>query len=434
MTTVYQDPDYKNLFFEHPELLKIVDEPNASNLITIRNQVKDNAMSVHTTLGGGQHGHLGLVLTAAQYAAIPGTQPYERPQHPGALDVPNNATQFIILNLRDQHQEALRRFREVIAMERVIIQQIVQAVHPKYLKAIRNTITNRINKTIPEIFQHLFDTYGDISTEDLHMHRTRLESLRFDANEPVDTVFTEVEEFAQLCALANSPLSDKQKVDHAYVIILKTLKYKSTLKEWNKLPAAQATWTEFKKLFRTAQRAMRKTGELGVNEGLNHAELINVVSEGVKQAITENAPDTTTPMMMEQANAVNEEASWITQMTQLQEQMNQIQQMLLASKTPPTQQSLNQEWQNCMPTQPPFMHQHPLGNITNTMPNQYPNNQQQNNIPRYPNGEPKRFNRYCWTHGACAHQSNKCKNKADGHQDKATFTKKMGGSTNMCWN
>ena len=99
MTTVIQDPDYKNLFFEHPELSKIVDEPNASNLITIRNQVKDNAMSVHTILGGGQHGHLGLVLNAAQYAAIPGTQPYEKSQHPGALDIPNNATQFIILNL-----------------------------------------------------------------------------------------------------------------------------------------------------------------------------------------------------------------------------------------------------------------------------------------------------------------------------------------------
>ena len=430
MTTVIQDTDYKNLFFEHPELSKIVDEPNASNLITIRNQVKDNAMSVHTIVGGGQHGHLGLVVTPVQYAAIPGTQPYVKPQHPGALAIPNNATQFIIINLRDQHQEALRLFREVTAVERVLIQQIVQAVHPKYLKAIRNAITNRINKTIPEIFQHLFDTYGDISTEDLYIHRTRLESLRFDANEPVDTVFTEVEEYEQLCELANSPLSDKQKIDHAYVIILKTLKYKSTLKEWNKLPQEQATWPEFKKLFRNAQRAMRKTGELGVNEGLNHTELINVVSEGVKQAITENTPEPQT--VLEQANAVNDENMWLNQMAQLQEQMNQIQQMFLASKQPPVQQTHQQGWQNCMPPQQQVMQQQPLTNITHTMHNQ--NNQQQANIPRYPNDEPKRFNRYCWTHGACAHRGKRCKHKADGHQDEATFTNKMGGSTHMCWN
>ena len=94
----------------------------------------------------------------------------------------------------------------------------------------------------------------------------------------MDSIFTEVEEFAELCELAKSPLSHKQLIDRVYVIILKTLKYKSTLKEWNKLPTAQATCQAFKKLFRSAQRAMRTTGEPRVHEGLNHAELVYVVS------------------------------------------------------------------------------------------------------------------------------------------------------------
>lgn len=155
--------------FEHPELIKIVDEPNTRSLITLKNQVRDNVMSVHTTLGG-QHGHLGLVLTAAQYALIPGTQPYVKPPHPGALNIPNNATQYIITNLREQHQEALRLFREVPAVECAIIQQIVQAVHPKYLKAIWNTVTNPTNIEISEIFTHLFDIYGEISALKTYIH------------------------------------------------------------------------------------------------------------------------------------------------------------------------------------------------------------------------------------------------------------------------
>ena len=66
MTTIYQEPDYKKQFFEHPELTKIHHEPDTQNLIIIRNEVKANAMTVHTTLGGGAYGHLGLVLTYAQ--------------------------------------------------------------------------------------------------------------------------------------------------------------------------------------------------------------------------------------------------------------------------------------------------------------------------------------------------------------------------------
>ena len=45
-----------------------------------------------------------------------------------------------------------------------------------------------------------------------------------------------------------------------------------------------------------------------------------------------------------------------------------------------------------------------------------------------------RFNtsKYCWTHGAWNHHSADCKNKAEGHQDQATFKNMMGGCTDFC--
>ena len=185
MTTVYQEPDYKNHFFEKQELTKILHEPDLQSLIILRNEIKANAMTVHTTLGGGLYGHLGLVLTDTQYELIPNTVPYVRQQHPGALNIANNATQYQIAIAREQHHENLRLFREIQAVERALIQQIVGAIDPKYLRALRNSATQQINKTIPEIFTHLFETYGDITTEDLASFRKRLEDLRFTANKPV---------------------------------------------------------------------------------------------------------------------------------------------------------------------------------------------------------------------------------------------------------
>ena len=41
---------------------------------------------------------------------------------------------------------------------------------------------------------------------------------------------------------------------------------------------------------------------------------------------------------------------------------------------------------------------------------------------------------YCWIHGACVHQSSKCKLPALGHQPDVTFEDKKGSSVDFCTN
>ena len=105
MTSNNSDQDYKNNCFEYPELTKIHGEPTTGTLLTLRNEVKANAQTVNTVLGGGAHGHLGLVCTPAVYATIQGTAPYVRPANPGALALQPNATQYQIAQARDVHNK-----------------------------------------------------------------------------------------------------------------------------------------------------------------------------------------------------------------------------------------------------------------------------------------------------------------------------------------
>ena len=58
------------------------------------------------------------------------------------------------------------------------------------------------------------------------------------------------------------------------------------------------------------------------------------------------------------------------------------------------------------------------------------NNNDTNNVPAW--WSRNNVSEYCWTHGACAHKSSDCRNKADGHKNNATFTNKMGGSCAFC--
>ena len=69
--------NYRETYFEFPELTKLQGEPNA-DLQRVQSQ------PVTSSLSEGAHGHLALVLSDTQYAILT-QQPFVRPVHPGPL-------------------------------------------------------------------------------------------------------------------------------------------------------------------------------------------------------------------------------------------------------------------------------------------------------------------------------------------------------------
>jgi hypothetical protein len=138
--------------FEYKELNKIHGEPTYETIERLHNQVKANAASVPSTLGGGNLGHLGLVLSAQKYAMI-SNDPFNLPNHPGQLIIPQNQTQAQIQVLKESHKEHTCIFNEVLGVEACLCQQIVGAIEEPYIKVIRNRHTNAINMNVGDILQ-----------------------------------------------------------------------------------------------------------------------------------------------------------------------------------------------------------------------------------------------------------------------------------------
>ena len=80
--------NYKESYFDHPVLTSICGEPTYETLHHLKNELKANVSSVPTTLGGGNHGYLGMILTSSEYLRIKLTDPFTWPPNPGVL-VPN---------------------------------------------------------------------------------------------------------------------------------------------------------------------------------------------------------------------------------------------------------------------------------------------------------------------------------------------------------
>ena len=145
--------DYRNIFFEFPELDRISGEPNADTLIKLKKQLKSNASSVTSNLGDGLRGHLGLVLNPVEYALV-SQVPFNAPVHPGNLVIVQGTTATMATAARDTHTEAVRIFREYHGVEKALKQQLRKAIDESYLLALHDRTTNSLSGTVHSILDY----------------------------------------------------------------------------------------------------------------------------------------------------------------------------------------------------------------------------------------------------------------------------------------
>ena len=102
--------NYATLFI-YKTLPKIHGEPTYESIKVIKDKLQANATKITSDLGGGAHGHLGLILTPTEYATIPAI-PYVHLGHPGALTIPAGTTNHVASILQEQHKKVTALFHK----------------------------------------------------------------------------------------------------------------------------------------------------------------------------------------------------------------------------------------------------------------------------------------------------------------------------------
>ncbi len=414
--------DYRSIYFAFPNLTPIHGEPDADILIKLKNQLKANASSVPSNLGGGNQGHLGLVLSPATYAMVSNT-PFDIPVHSGPLVIPPGTTGPMATVLREQHVENLRLFREVTGVEKALKQQILKAVEQQWLLAITNRHSQSLTGTIAQILEFLFDTYGYVSTAMLEKKENDLRDLDYHPRQPVDIVFNTIEDLVDYAEMANTPFTQSQIIGKAYSKFNQTGLLSIAITEWNRKPTIQKTWIALKAHFRQARKDLKETSGTTIESSqLNeNANLVQQVAEGLQQALlpADGAPDPTSEVLQQVVNSATANTS--TQQ-QLLQQIASLQQAVTQMQF---QLNTNAQQQQAVLTD------HSGRGGAGRGGGGYQGRGRgagRGGAIRYP----RRYNVYCWSHGGCGHHGRSCRDKQPGHQDDATFENKMGGSTANC--
>ena len=105
--------NYSNIYFEFPALTKIHNTPNYPTLRVLKDETKENKVSVMSNLGWGVNGQLGILSTPTVYVNIPETTPYVRPTNPGTITIEHGTSQHIIAILRSDHKDTIKFLQEM---------------------------------------------------------------------------------------------------------------------------------------------------------------------------------------------------------------------------------------------------------------------------------------------------------------------------------
>jgi hypothetical protein len=327
---------------------------------------------------------------------------------------------------RDVWAASHHEFEVCQATEKALLAQVIDAIDTIYIRALLNRATGQYSSSIRDLMTHLFTTYGQLTPQQVKAKEAEVYNLHFDISQPVDIIFNAIEDLSALANHASSPMTEQQMIDIAYVIFARQSILQQDLRDWKRTPLADRTWAAMITHFRTAQNDLSSLPVASDFYHQNPAHQANHV-DMIADLVTQRLLDTVTPMLEPVPPSpvaiaatpaplplhVAAATTASPDLASIQQQLQQLVAIMAATTTAPS---------------------------IAAPPAPRPNNQPARNYGRgrgygrEGRGQTAPSPRmYCWTHGACAHSSTDCNNKAPGHQVTATFTNMQGGSTNQCF-
>ena len=239
--------DFYTAFTEAEKPTKIDGEPTYADVNTLRETLCVLASKFPTTLGGGAHGHLGLVLTEAAYTTIAGVA-FVRPPNP-VLPPFDGLTGPQIAEAQRRHAEALNTIAELRNLDEALVRVIVETIPKIYLDPLRRQRVGLLGRTCREIVTWLFTTYGIIDEEQIVRTKNLLQQPYNPVEEPFQVLVSRFQDVQQLADDAGQPLSQAELISYGIAALQKTGVLGIAIREWKRRPAAQrenfAQFTEF---------------------------------------------------------------------------------------------------------------------------------------------------------------------------------------------
>jgi hypothetical protein len=244
--------------FPHKTLPRIIGPPTYKTIRDMHLKINENCISVHSNLGNGLLGHLGISVTAAIYNTLSAI-PFVPPLNPGAAPVfPNGAQGPQIANIRLVFNEAQVMFNTYQNVQKAISALIIGAVDEIYFQALSLLLVGLATQTPLDKLSHLYQAYANINAADVQANDVAMKA-GYDVNQLIETLFRQMENAIDYASAGNTPYTPAQVLAIAYQIVFQTGIFADDCRDWKRQTAAYKTWPQFKIDFTRAHQEYHKS-------------------------------------------------------------------------------------------------------------------------------------------------------------------------------
>ena len=358
------------------------------------------------------------------------------PNYPGPVPIYDpNQTGAEHANTKSTWEYHATRHADCKTMMSSLIDRFLSLIDLTYKSDFENHRISNPNITFRECFHWFIERYGDVNELDRDENKSRMKKA-WTLQDGWENLRRQMEDGQLYAQFAQSPISEKEVVDIALLVIMKVGLFEQQYEAWKTEP--NQSWFNFK-TFWSAKVALKKSTALRAGQfgyGMN-AEEDTISDLQMEQSIAQfTAGHQSTQSTI--ANLTNTNAQLQQQVMFQQQQAHNMYQQAAFQQNNNNNNNNNSNGNN--------------NNNNNSRNNNRNNNRRNNGGKKNNNNKAKAFDpnahlgarpfnikvyeggpagNYCWTHGndcATGHNSGTCQNATTGHQRNATFQNPMGGN------
>jgi len=271
---------------------KIHGQPTSHDLTNLEKEIISILANIPTTLGGGNHGHVGVIMEPTDYSTMTGGIDFVNPANPGIYPAGLALNAAAGTRAREEaiHKELIAQFETLEGVKLGTKDLILEAVDNEYLSEIEHDTLGFLNQTPRQMIEHLLTRGGALDfadTKDLLAERDG----EWNVTENPQIYFNRVEK-AIKGLRRNGITSDLNKRRDIALFQLKaTGEFDPAVREWEAKPAADKTWANIKTFISAEYAKENKQNKLSakhfkVNAMMEQAEATEELIASLTEAHT----------------------------------------------------------------------------------------------------------------------------------------------------
>ena len=287
---------------------KIHGQPTSHDLTNLEKEIISILANIPTTLGGGNHGHVGVIMDQLDYNTMTTGIDFVNPVNPGIYPAGLALNAAAGTRAREEaiHKELIAQFETFEGVKLGTKDLILEAVDNEYLSEIEHDTLGFLNQTPRQMIEHLLTRGGALDfadTKDLLSERDG----EWNVTENPQIYFNRVEKAIKglIRNGINSDLNERR--DIALFQLKATGEFDPAVREWEAKPAVDKTWANIKTFISAEYAKENKQNKLSakhfkVNTMQEQAEATEELIAHLTEAHTrqmETLVQTTTAAMKE---------------------------------------------------------------------------------------------------------------------------------------